>query len=249
MKILRHKHFAVVLLILIIGLGFLLRKDNLYTWPRHGATFDEFAWTWQGINIIQKGKPISWSSQPQYTNKKNLIYQGAAFWIVTPYLEHPPVFGLVAGSFALLHGAKDMYSVTLGNIPPLALILGTLSIILVYFLTKELYDKKTALIASGLYATIPTIVVGSRLVQNENFFIPLWLFSLFLTTKFIKTKKPVYRNIVALICGLLILAKIPWIAAAGSIILIFLFLKKYKDIFKFLLIVAPFPIFYIAYGL
>ena len=249
MKILRHKHFAVVLLILIIGVGFLLRKDNLYTWPRHGATFDEFAWTWQGINIIQKGKPISWSSQPQYTNKEHLIYQGAAFWIVTPYLEHPPIFGLVAGSFALLNGAKDMYSVTLGNIRPLALILGTLSIIILYFLTKELYDKKTALITSGLYATVPTIVVGSRLVQNENFFIPVWLFSLLLITKFIKTEEPIYRNIAAILCGLLILAKIPWIAGAGSIILIFLFLKKYKDLLKFFLIVIPFPMLYVLYGI
>src|SRR3989338_7078618 len=101
---------------------------------------------------------------------------------------------------------------SLFNIRPLALILGTLSIIILYFLTKELYDKKTALITSGLYATVPTIVVGSRLVQNENFFIPVWLFSLLLITKFIKTEEPIYRNIAAILCGLLILAKIPWIA-------------------------------------
>ncbi len=249
MQIKKIKTFSVALLFFILILGFLLRNNNLYTWPREGATFDEYAWTWLGINLIQKQVPISWSSQPQYTNREHLIYRGAAFFLVKPYLEHPPLFGLVAGSFALLNGAKDMYHIDLKTIRPLAVILGLLSILLVYLLTKELYDKKTALVSAILYATIPTIVIGSRIVQNENFFIPMWLFALLFASKYLKTKKSFYRNIAAVICGLLILAKIPWIAGAGSIILIFSYLKRYKDIFKFLLIAVPIGLLYFVYGL
>src|SRR5437667_204031 len=106
MKVLLQKYFF---LFVIVCLGFSLRYYSYASLPRNGETFDEFAWTWLEINIIQEHMPISWSSQPQYTNKKHLIYQGAAFWIVKPYLEHPPLFGLVAGTSALLNGAHDMY--------------------------------------------------------------------------------------------------------------------------------------------
>src|SRR3990167_8868401 len=226
MRIAKVKLFPLMLLFLIVVLGFLLRSHNLYTWPREGATFDEYAWTWLGINLIQKQTPISWSSQPQYTNREHLTYRGAAFFLVRPYLEHPPGFGLVAGSFALLNGARDMYDVDIKTIRPFAVILGLTSIALVFLLAKDLYDRKTAFIASLLYATIPTVAIGSRIVQNENFFIPLFLLALLFTSKYLKNKNSLYRNLAAVICGLLILSKVPWIAAAGSIVLIFLYLKK-----------------------
>ena len=233
---------------LVLFLGLYLRNDKLYTWPREGATFDEYAWTWLGINLIQKQIPISWSPHPQYSNRELLIYRKASFFIVKPYLEHPPLFGILAGSFAILNGAKDMYDVDIKTIRPLSLALGLISIVLLFLLVKEIYDKRTALIASLLYATIPTIVIGSRIVQNENFFIPMWLLALLFTSKYLKNKKSIYRNIAAVICGLLILAKVPWIAAAGSIILIFLYLKRYKDLFKFIIIVLPISLLYLIYG-
>src|SRR3989344_4347224 len=153
MKIEKIKILPIILLFLIVLLGFLLRNHSLYTWPREGATFDEYAWTWLGINLIQKQTPISWSSQPQYTNREHLIYRKAAFFLVKPYLEHPPLFGLVAGTFALFNGARDMYDIDLKTIRPLSIILALISIGFVFLLTKELYDKKTAFIGSLLYAT------------------------------------------------------------------------------------------------
>lgn len=243
------RNLVWILFFLTLFLGVYLRFDNLYTWPRLGATFDEYAWTWQGINLIQNGVPSSWSPHPQYENSEQIVYQEANFRIVTPFLEHPPLFGLTAGSFAILNGVDNMLELHIKDIRPLALLLGVISVGLVFLLTKELYDKKVALIAMLLYATIPTVVVGSRIVQNENFFIPTWLLSLFLVSKYIKGKKSIYRNLAAVICALLVLAKIPWIAAAGSIFLIFLFLKKYKDAFIF--IVAPVIglLLFIVYGL
>lgn len=225
MKLLR------LLLVGIIILGFLLRYNNLNTWPRLGATFDEYAWTWQGISILSSGVPSSWSPLPSYTKFKNIEYQKTHFRIVTPYLEHPPLFGLVAGSFAMLSGVKDMYHLDIQSIRLLALALGTLSIFSLYLFTTEVFNRKVGLIAALLYATIPTIAIGSRIVQNENFFIPFWLLALFCITKYIRTKNKLLRNIGILIASLLVLAKIPWGAASLSIILLFLSEKKYKDAF------------------
>lgn len=236
------------MLIAILFLGFYLRQDKLYTWPRLGATFDEYAWTWEGMNLIQKGVPISWSPHPEYKNYKNIIYQQTHFRIVTPFLEHPPVFGLVAGGFAILNGASDMYHLSINNIRPLAVILGVLSIFLVYLLTKEIYEEKVAVMASLLYATIPTVVVGSRIVQNENFFIPVWLLTLFLIVKYIKTKNDLLRNIAFVLCILLVLAKIPWVAASGSVFLIFLYLKQYKNALLFFTAPIIGLLIFVAYG-
>lgn len=242
------KKFFFIPLLAILILGFFLRSNNLNTWPRLGATFDEYAWTWLGMNLIQEGIPKSWSPHPQYENRKHLVYQGAAFFIVEPYLEHPPVFGLLAGSFALLRGANNMLDVTLPTIRPLALILGLISILLVYFFTKEIYGRNEAIISSILFASIPTVVIGSRIVQNENFFIPIWLLSILLIAKYLKNERVLFRNLAAILCGLLILAKIPWAAAGLSIILILLAVKKYNDAFKFCLLLIPIGFIYFLYG-
>jgi len=240
--------YSIVSLFLILVLGFLLRVNNLNTWPRLGATFDEYAWTWQGMNLIQKGVPISWSPHAQYTNAKDVTYQKTHFRIVKPFLEHPPVFGLVAGGFAILNGVHDMYHLDINHIRPLAVILGILSIVFLYLLVSEIYGTKTALFASLLYATIPTIVVGSRIVQNENFFIPMWLLSLWFIAKYIKSKNVIFRNSAAILCCLLILAKIPWIAAAGSMFLIFMYLRRWKDAAIFFFVPIVSLLIYFAYG-
>jgi 4-amino-4-deoxy-L-arabinose transferase-like glycosyltransferase len=224
------KHYTtIIVFIAILLLGIFLRHDKFRTIPRHGATFDEFAWTWLGINLIQKGVPISWSPQPQYRERQEIKYQGAAFLIVRPYLEHPPFFGLVAGSFALINGVRDMYDVTLEKIRPLALGLGILSIFLIFLLVQEIYGKGTAIFASLLYATVPTIVIGSRIVQNENFLIPFWLLSLYLISKYLKTGKKRFRNIASILAGLLSLAKVPWLVVGLSLSMILSYKGKWRD--------------------
>lgn len=226
-KSLESKFYIMFIIILLCGA--FLRHYNYIQYPRHGATFDEFAWTWLGVNLIQKGTPISWSPQPQYNQRKEIRYQGAAFLIVKPYLEHPPLFGIVAGSFAIVRGAKDMYDVTLAKIRPLALLLGVLSICMVFLLSKEIYGIKTGLFASLLYATIPTITIGSRIVQNENFMIPFWLLSIYLIIKYLKTNKKRFRNLAIVIAGLLTLAKVPWLIVGVSLSLILSYKGKWKD--------------------
>jgi 4-amino-4-deoxy-L-arabinose transferase-like glycosyltransferase len=223
------KIFLILIFILFLGIG--LRYSDLYKYPRHGATFDEFAWTWLGINLIQNNVPISWSPHPQYKDRKEIKYQGAAFLLVKPYLEHPPLFGLVAGSFAMLNGAKDMYDVTLEKIRPLSLILGAVSMVAVFLLTKELYGNLTAFLSVALYATVPTIVIGSRIVQNENFLIPFWLLSLYLVTKYLKSGKKKFRNFAIIIAGLLSLAKVPWLVVGLSVSMILSYKGKWKDAF------------------
>ena len=240
--------FQFVFIVAIIILGFWLRSDNLYTWPRLGSTFDEYAWTWLGVSLIEDQAPRSWSRHPQYSDREDIIYQKTAFVLVKPYLEHPPLFGLVAGSYALLTGTEGMFDVRIEGIRGFSLVLGVFSIFMVYVFAKEVYGLKVALASSLIYATVPTIVIGSRIVQNENFFIPFFLLSLFLVARYIKSGKSWLRNVSAIICGLLTLAKVPWIAAGISIFLIFLYLRRYSDAGKFIAIVVPIFLLFFVYG-
>lgn len=244
----KKNYTTIILIVAILLLGLFLRHDRFRTIPRQGATFDEYAWTWLGINLIQKHEPISWSSQPQYINKFHLIYQGAAFWIVKPYLEHPPLFGLVAGGFSLINGAKDMYHVTLPEIRPLSLILGILSILMIFLLTNEIYGRKVALLSSFIYAIVPTIVIGSRIVQNENFLIPFWLGSLYLIQRYLKTGKKRFRNLAAVTAGLLSLAKVPWLVVGLSLSMILSFKNKWRDAFFMGVVTLAFFSLFIIYG-
>lgn len=243
------KNKTLVFFFSILLIGFFLRAYHLTTTPRFGATFDEFAWTWLGMSLIEKQAPSSWSNYDVHVGYRVYKeYLDAKFWIITPYLEHPPLFGLVAGSFAILNGANDLFEVDLETIRPLSLILGILSIAVLFLLVRELYDEKIALLSSLLYATIPTIVIGSRLVQNENFFNPLYLLCLFLIYKFIKSKDNRLFIAVAVICGLLTLAKVPWIAAGVGIGLILLYHKLYKHLLALIGIVLSIFSLFILYG-
>jgi 4-amino-4-deoxy-L-arabinose transferase-like glycosyltransferase len=236
------------LLIFVILLGFFLRFYHYDKFPRHGATFDEFAWTWQGISLWQKGVPTSWSPHPQYKNYEFKMFQGARIRFVTPYLEHPPFFGLVAGGFALLTGSKDLFDIELSQIRILSLILGTISIFLVYLLAKKLYGTTTGLISALLYATIPTLVIGSRIVQNENFFIPVFLVIWLLLLKYLKTDQLWLRNLSAVLAGLLTLAKVPWATATIAACLLLVYEKRVKDAITFGLIAVIILSFYFLYG-
>lgn len=242
-------NLKLISIIAIVLLGFLLRYNNYTVWPRHGATFDEFAWTWLGINLIQTGTPISWSRHPQYKDIKIIKYQGAMFSLVKPYLEHPPLFGIVVGSFAIANGVSDMYHVTLAKIRPLALILGVLSIAMIFLLVKENYGVNLALLSSLLYATIPTVVVGSRIVQNENFLIPVWLFCLYLLSKYLKNGNKRIRNIAIIVASLMSLAKVPWFIVPISISLILAFKNRWKESFATFVISLLFFSLFIMFGI
>lgn len=244
------RRYATVFLIGILILGCVLRLHNHLQWPREGATFDEYAWTWLGVNILQRAIPMSWSPHPQYKTRTHYISpKGARFWIVSPYLEHPPLFGMVAGAYALMRGAPDMYGVQFSTLRELSLLLGVVTIYCVYLFAKTYYGIEIALLSSFLYAIVPTVVVGSRILQNENFFIPLFLSMLVCLKRYIDTKNRWFFRVAAVLSGLAVLAKIPWIASGVAAMAILFFRGKAKDAWILAGMVGAFLLSYLLYGM
>lgn len=241
----KYKNYILVIILLV---GFFLRFHQYSLFPRHGATFDEFAWTWQGISLWQTGIPTSWSPHFQYKNFEVKKFQGAWVRLVTPYLEHPPLFGIVAGGFALLTGSNNLFDISLSQIRILSLIMGTSTIFLIFLLAQKVYGDSIGIIAALIYAMVPTIVIGSRLVQNENFFIPVFIILWLLILNYLETKKIWQRNLAAVLAGLLTLAKVPWATATLAGCLIFAKENKFKDALIFGLIALFIFSFYFLYG-
>lgn len=240
---------VLIILGFILCLGLILRFHNYARWPREGATFDEYAWTWQGMSLLETGIPTSWSPHKQYHTRTYFQNtKGASFFLVTPYLEHPPLFGLFVGSYAKLIGLKEFNDVSIEKIRPLALIMGLGSILAVFLLAHEIGGPIIGLLSAFLYAIMPSVVVGSRFVQNENFFIPLFLFSLFFVTKYLNTHKRLFLLVSIILSSLLPLAKVPWIAGPLAVIAVLLAHKKYRDAGLLIMTVVGFFSIYLWYG-
>ncbi|MGV2388912.1 MAG UNVERIFIED_CONTAM: glycosyltransferase family 39 protein [Microcystis novacekii LVE1205-3] len=94
---------------------------------------------------------------------------------VTPWFDHPPLFGLIVGMTAILSGAKEFFDCSLTVIRIPSLVFGTLSIFLLYLLALRLTNTRVAIITSLIFATNPNTVFLSRLAVSENLLLCLSL--------------------------------------------------------------------------
>ena len=186
----------IISLFIILATGFVLRKNNYQFVPFPGESLDEYSNAWMGLSLIRLGVPVGISglsgysqSAPKYINVDR-IFQGEArgvpMAISYPWFDHPPLMGLVSGGFAYLQHARIFEDATINLIRKPMLVLGAITIFLVFWLALEIFDLKTALVAAALYATSPVVVVSSRMVQAENGMIVFALMALILLKKWPK---------------------------------------------------------------
>lgn len=245
----RYLNWRIFLILLVFLLGFFLRFHNYAVYPQRGATHDEFAFAFLGVSLWQKGLPSSWSNIPIYENKYYLKANDTYYSIVTPYFDHPPLFGLLSGGVALLNGEKEFAQVKLSTIRLLPVALGSLSVVLLFLLSSSLYDFKTAFLSSLIYATVPTYVVSSRMVLAENLLIFEILLSLVIFEKFIKDKRKDLVYLLGVLAGLAFLTKVSGIFVFLSLLcLLFHFFRSKKKIIPFILLTVLVGSIYFLYG-
>jgi len=243
-------NFRTLAVLLIFLLGFFLRLHHYDVYPQRGATHDEFAFAFLGINFLKTGAPSSWSNIPLYQNKYYLKANDTRYSIVTPYFDHPPLFGLLTGGVALLRGETELEEVNLSTIRLIPVILGSLSIVLLFKLCQNLYGFRVAAISALVFATVPTYVVASRMSLAENLLIPELLLALILFERFIRKREKKLVYLLGLIAGLAFLTKFIGIFIYLSLLLLFLLKPKLrKEIIPFSLTAFLIGSFYFLYGL
>lgn len=217
------------LLLLMIGIfGIILRFIDYDKVPPFGETRDEFMYPWAGISWLTEGTPSSWSNFPSYKEGNYISFNNVDFRIVSPWLEKPPLYPLITGLFEIINGEISFEEVKLSTLRIVPLLLSFITMISIGFLVKETLNESIAIIATLLYATIPTIVMANRLSLTENLLTPIIILTLFLFVKNLKAESKTKTLLIILGCVLALLTKNIAFVLPLSLILIYIVQKKYK---------------------
>jgi len=173
----RHRHGVALAAMLVLGLALRLHQYDLI--PFQNETADEYQHGWEGWTLLHEGTPRAWTFYPRIYSREEIapfFWFGAPYYLARPYFDHPPGFSLLVGGVSTLLGADQMLDCTLWRMRLVPIFLGLLTIYLVARSGWSLLgDPLAGTLGALLYATLPTIVLGNRLVKAENLLAPLLL--------------------------------------------------------------------------
>lgn len=220
------KHLLIGLSISV--LGFLLQMHGIEKFPPIGDTMDEIKGAFNGISLIKEGIPKSWSWFKEYGDIPLEIINGREYKIVAPYFDDPPVFALISGGYALSQGMDNFSKVDILKMRYPMPFLGMINIFLLFSLVYLLKGTLEATITALIYATTPTVILGSRLPVADNALITITMSSLILFIYFTKTKSLIALCTAGTLAGLGFLMKSTGIYIGISLVLLSLSLKNHK---------------------
>ena len=171
------------------------------------------------------------------------------FRIVSPYLEQPPLGGIII-SLPLLGKVNDFQDASVRLLRYPFVVLGTVSVLLVVWLGSLLYSRLHGIVAGIIYATAPTVILGSRLALPENILTPLILLEVILLHYYRKKEKSLF-----LVLALAITFIAPLIKPFGLVCALIgfgylaIFKKDYKKGLLFVLSALGAVLVYVLYAL
>lgn len=232
-------------------LGAVVRLYNYDSFPPDNWTADEYAFAWSGLSLIQDHVPTSWSWLSPYQDAPVVVWEEkmSRYQLVSPWFDHPPLFGLLIGFTAILRGEREFFDCTLATIRIPSLFLGIISIILVYILSKKLCSTSVAVITSLIFATNPNTVFLSRLALSENLLLFLSLLVILCFLKYEETNKKIYFYLAAILAGITPLVKMTGLFLVGILLALFLFKRKWKESIIVTIIAGVGLLSYIGYGM
>jgi 4-amino-4-deoxy-L-arabinose transferase-like glycosyltransferase len=161
-----YRTFAVVILLMVAAALRLYHIDNLHT-----VEPDERLWLEAGTSLITEGVPTSWTIRWPSHNWE--AYDRVEGGTVTPWLDHPPLYSLMIGGWALLVGQDDFAQLSWGLLRlPMALI-SVATILFTYLFVSKVFGKQIAMFTLLAFVFFPSEIVASRFTLAENV-IPLF---------------------------------------------------------------------------
>lgn len=166
--------FHIILLIISL-FGLSIRFIDYDRNPPFDATKDEFSYPWAGMTFIQTGVPKSWTIFNAYPDGEVVYKWDTWYRLVSPWLDKPPLYSLITGSWVLINGARDLFDVRLSVLRIIPISLSFFTIYFTGLLAKNIFSPSIGILASLLYASTPTIVLSNRLSLTENLLTPIVL--------------------------------------------------------------------------
>lgn len=203
-------------LLATLALALVLRFNDFSTAPPITDNGDELDWSWQGLGLITRGVPYGWSNLRVYANPVHTTVNGKPFEVVHPFLDHPPIFGLLVGGAAWLQGARQLTDVTAQMIRPVPILASIVALCLAYLLGRRVLGAGPAILGTLLLATAPAAVLVQRQVEAEALLAPLLLGALLLVPV-TRDHPPRRARLAGLLacCALAPMVKVSGVAVAG----------------------------------
>ena len=201
------RHVAAALLVVVLAVAFAVRLHGETVSPAPAANWDEMDWAWQGQSLLQTGVPVGWSKLPSYAPIGHVQLGTMTFPLVRPWMDHPPLFGVLTGGAVLLAGETTRASVDDAVVRLVPILLSLVTIVLAFLLAGRLAGRWTALAVAAVLAAWPAFVQASRLAESEALLAPLLLASLLLALRLRDGGR--WRTAVALggVCAAAVLTK------------------------------------------
>lgn len=172
----------------ILLLALLLRLHRYDAIPFHNETADEYAYGWEGWSLIHEGIPVGWTFYPQHYPPSTITrirWLGDPFYLARPYFDHQVGFALLAGAACTAQGADRMFDCTLRKTRLLPILLSLVTLVLIALCGWRYFDTRLpGTLAALLFATLPPIVLGNRLVKSDNLLAPLLLLAFLLADRY-----------------------------------------------------------------
>jgi hypothetical protein len=160
-KLINRKSLLVMVL-LVISFGLRMYRVEVF----NSATSDERLWLMAGVSLLTEGVPTAWTIQwPQHRWDE---YWYASNGVVTPWLDHPPLFALMAGGWALLTGVPNTGIPTQAVLRFPMVILSVATIFFTWLFVRDICGEKAALFVLAVYTFFPTDLVASRFILPEH---------------------------------------------------------------------------------
>ncbi len=126
------------------------------------------------------------------------LANGRMQWAALRYsfIPHPPLFFIVAAA------AVNVFGSELVVVRGLCAFLGVLSTLLLYLIGRDMFDERTGLAASLLYAVYPSAVYFSRVGYANNLLCFLALLGLWFFVKYLQEKRKHWLYLLSAAAGL-----------------------------------------------
>jgi 4-amino-4-deoxy-L-arabinose transferase-like glycosyltransferase len=213
---LRPRRIAALAVVVIVLVAAYLRGRGYAQSPPLNA--DEYDWAWTGLSLLQQHVPTGWTGLwAAYGHWVSFEWQGNEYLLVTPYVDHPPLFSILVGGVAWIAGERGLTDVSLSVIRLVPIGLSLVVLVLAYRLAQATVGIWPAIIAILLLAFSPAAITLARVTESEAL-LTVWLFTALLALNRLQ-KRPTDRYAIILLvisCVAAPLTKVPGIAVGFS---------------------------------
>lgn len=249
-------NFRILIFFAVLISTFILRAHNFDRIPAMGH-LEEQMFAWAGINLIERGVPRAWSSldfpDRAIVSKGAISYQGGEPTVhvnmVEPWLEQPPLFSLLVGSFAHWYKADRNGVIPTSFIRTPVVIASIFTSVMIFLIARLISGYWMGILAMMIYGVTPVLVLGSRLAVPENIIALIYLVVIYLLIKFQLNKKFKFLQPIPLLVGIAGLSKATGFFIIFLAIYFVLIKLKFKYAFYLFVAVLPFVALFFAYGL